>query len=564
MRKHITFLLLILSFCSSELIAQNLTLNIEGANNEETEIINSLYYNRSHLDFNSITFEVDSLQQKIIKAGYIESERFSAKKTNDSAFKVNFKLNNKYETIHIYYDASEIDKSIIDATASDSFENYFSIAFINIENIMSYINKESANRGFPFSKIKLSEIKIKNNKTLEANLVIDEGETKRGLDKIVLKGYEKFPKSYLKRFLKIKPSETFNIDDIKKKVNTLNNLRFANQIKPPEVLFTKDSTQLYLYIEKANSNTFDGFIGFSTDEETNKLDFNGYLNLELINNFNYGESLKLLYKSNESEQKNFEAKLNLPYLLGTPIGTELELNIFKQDSSFTTVNQKGKFFYLLNSKSKIFAGIESTTSSNLLDDSNVLSIDDYKSNFYTLRYDFENRKNYNTLFQLNTVLSIETGFGSRKTNDIVTNQTKLTLNAHHIFNLNNKNSIFLRINGALLTSKDYFENELFRFGGINSIRGFQESSLLATQYAVLNTEYRYKLSNNIYAHTIIDFANLNNEITDSKENLYGFGLGFGILTKAGLLRFNYANGKTESQQFKFSNSKIHLSLTTVF
>lgn len=564
MRKHITFLLLFFYFCSSELIAQNLNLKAKGLNDAETEIINNINYNRIHSDFNSIINEIDSLQRKIIKVGYIESEKSSAEKINDSSFLVRFKLNTKYETVDIYYDSLEIEKSIIDKVTSNSFKEYFSIPLSNVEKIMSYINKESTNKGFPFSKIRLSEIKPKDNKTIEAKLLIDKGETKRGLDKIILKGYEKFPKSYLKRFLKIKPSNTFNIDAIKKKVNTLNNLRFANQIKPPEVLFTKDSTQLYLYIEKANSNTFDGFIGFSTDEETNKLDFNGYLNLELVNNFNYGESLKLLYKSNENEQRNFEGKLNLPYLLGSPIGTELELNIFRQDSSFNTINQKAKLFYLLNSKSKLFAGIESITSSNLLDDTNVLAIDNYKSNFYNLRFDFENRKNYNTLFQVNTTLSIETGFGYRKTGNVKENQTKFTLNAHHIFNLNKKNSIFLRINGALLTSKDYFDNELFRFGGINSIRGFQENSLLATQFGVLNTEYRYRLSNSIYAHTIIDFANLNNKVNNSKENLYSFGLGFGILTKAGLLRFNYANGKTENQQFKFSNSKIHLSLTSVF
>ncbi|WAC03864.1 BamA/TamA family outer membrane protein [Lacinutrix neustonica] len=96
------------------------------------------------------------------------------------------------------------------------------------------------------------------------------------------------------------------------------------------------------------------------------------------------------------------------------------------------------------------------------------------------------------------------------------------------------------------------------------MRGFTENSLTATKYAVLNTEYRYLLSNTIYAHSVIDFASLENKINSQNESLYGFGLGFGILTKAGLLKFNFANGKVENQQFKFSNSKIHLSLTALF
>ena len=64
----------------------------------------------------------------------------------------------------------------------------------------------------------------------------------------------------------------------------LNQLPFAQQKRPSEVLFTKDSTSVYLYLEKIKSNRFDGFIGFGTDETTGKIEFDGYLDLNLINN----------------------------------------------------------------------------------------------------------------------------------------------------------------------------------------------------------------------------------------------------------------------------------------
>ena len=182
----------------------------------------------------------------------------------------------------------------------------------------------------------------------------------------------------------------------------ISNLRFAEQTKNPEVLFSKDSTTLYIYLQKSQSNTFDGFLGFSTNEETNKLDFNGYLNLELNNNFNYGESFRLMYKSDESEQKNFEVNLNLPYIFSSPIGTELSLNILKRDSTFTTVNQKASVFYQINSKNRIYVGIESVESNNLLDvEINSLSlVSDYKSNLYNIKYTYNNRQNFKTIFQL--------------------------------------------------------------------------------------------------------------------------------------------------------------------
>ncbi|AEH00268.1 POTRA domain-containing protein [Lacinutrix sp. 5H-3-7-4] len=564
MHKYIPILIISLLIFSSELIAQNLNLEIIGSNDKETEVIKDLNYNKTHIDFNSILKEIDSLQNRVAKSGYIENNIFALTKLNDSTHLSKIHLGNKYKVIHIYFEKNQITSQSIKRITDNIFDSFFVIPFEEVENTLSFLNKEIANQGFPFNRLRLSDIKINNENIISARLIINNGEPKRGLDKIIVKGYEKFPKSYLKRFLKIKPSKTFNIDDIKNKVNSLNNLRFANQIKPPEVLFTKDSTQLYLYIEKANSNTFDGYLGFSTNENTNKLEFNGYLDLQLNNNFNYGESLKFLYKADELEQKTFNANINLPYILGSPIGTELELNIFKQDSSFNTVNQKIKFFYQINSKTRFFLGLDTVESNNLLESTNITQFNDYSSNFYTAIYNYEDRKNFNNRYQLKTLANIEIGTGSRNYLETNETQNRIIGETHHILNLNNKNSLFIRLEGALLISKNYLENELFRFGGINSIRGFQENSLLATKYGVLNTEYRYQLSRNIYTHTIIDFANLNNEVNSIKQNLYSFGLGFGILTKAGLLKFNYANGKSDNQKFKLNNSKIHLSLTSVF
>jgi hypothetical protein len=539
-------------------------LEIVGASVEETKTIEDYNYNKVHVDIKSILNETETLQQKILKAGYIESEYDLAKKINDSSFQIKFHLKNKYESIEINYNDSEIEQSILEGIIEKENEGAFTISVSRIEQVLELINLKIANNGFPFTKIKLSEILIKNKQTLTARLEIIKENKKRSLDKIVIKGYTKFPKSYLKRYLKIKPQKSFNIEAIKKKLTVLNNLRFAEQTKNPEVLFTKDSTNLFIYLKKSESNTFDGFLGFSTNEETNKIDLNGYLNLELINNFNYGESLRLVYKSDESEQKNFEVNLNLPYLFSTPLGTELSLKILKRDSTFTTVNQKASVFYQLNSKNRVFIGVDGSESNYLLAEDLNTSVTDYKSNLYTFKYTFENLNNQNTLFQLKSNINVEYGFGSRKTKTNDENQNIITIDAFNIFNLNNKNSFYTRFQGAVLQSNSYLDNELFRFGGINSIRGFQENSIIANQYLVVNTEYRHQLSSNIYVHSIIDFSNFENKLANIKENLYGFGLGFGIATKAGLLKFNFANGKTEMQNFKFSNSKIHISLVSIF
>jgi len=236
------------------------------------------------------------------------------------------------------------------------------------------------------------------------------------------------------------------------------------------------------------------------------------------------------------------------------------LNIFRRDSTFSTTNQNAKLFYRLGNKHTFYLGIRKSISSDLLNNENNALLSDYNSNFYTLSYNSTKIQNNSLLFRKKYNLDFEIGLGDREALNQKEKQTQLQLDAFNIFYLNRKNSLFVRANGAILDSNNYLENELFRFGGINSIRGFSENSINASLYTVLNFEYRYELSKSIYVNSITDAGYFENKITNQKENLYGFGFGFGLLTNAGVLKFIYANGKSENLPFKFSNSKIHLSL----
>jgi hypothetical protein len=443
--------------------SQNLYLKIDGYTDSETTVIDSLNYVKNHQDYTSIKLEVDAIQNTLYKLGYIENELKDFNKKNDSTFYSLIHLKEKFSTIYIYYNKQDIDNSILNMISKNVFDNYFELDFTEVENALAFINSKISAKGLPFSKLYLSNIKIKDSSNLESELIIESSKQKRTINNIIIKGYEKFPKSYLKHYLKIKPKQVFDLKRIRNKTEQLNNLNFANEVKSPEVLFSKDSTSLYLYLEKAKSNAFDGFLGFGTNEKTNRLEFDGYLNLNLTNNLNYGESFRLLYKSDENDQKTFETNISLPYLFKSPIGIDLLLRIFKRDSSFTTINQSVKLHYQINSKHKVYAGIISTESNNLLKENFSLTINDYNTQYYTFAYQFLKPQSSNLLFPVNSKLYFITNFGNRKTTNKSEKQSQFTINAFKIFNLNPNNSFYLRINGSNLISPTYFENELIRF-----------------------------------------------------------------------------------------------------
>ena len=190
-------------------------------------------------------------------------------------------------------------------------------------------------------------------------------------------------------------------------------------------------------------------------------------------------------------------------------------------------------------------------------------VQDYNSSFYTASFEYLDRTS-DFLFPIKSYFLIESGFGKRKFNNGDQDQTTIKFKTNKIFNLNDRNSLYLNVNGDIILSDSFLFNELKRFGGINSIRGFEENSLYASLYSVINTEYRYSLNRSIYIHSIIDGAYFEDDINQIKEKLFGFGFGLGLLTKAGLFKLNYANGFVENQPFKFSNSKIHISLNAFF
>ena len=130
--------------------------------------------------------------------------------------------------------------------------------------------------------------------------------------------------------------------------------------------------------------------------------------------------------------------------------------------------------------------------------------------------------------------------------------------------MNDKNIVNIKNETFYLQSEEYIINELYRFGGINSIRGFNENSLQGNVFSSILTEYRYILSSNIYVHSIIDYGYFQDKTSNLSDGLLGLGFGFGLFTKNGLFNFIYANGSTNDQTIKLSNSIVHVSFKTYF
>ena len=379
---------------------------------------------------------------------------------------------------------------------------------------------------------------------------------------------EELPKGHLKQINKKYKNQIFNKSTIQEIHTDFEKFRFVSQIKYPEILLLKDSTKVYVYLEKRKSNNFDGYIGFNTNKD-NKVIFNGYLDLTLENTLKAGEQFSLYWKSDGNDQKTFKTNLDIPYIFNSNIGVKAQINIFKQDSTFQNTKTAIDLGYLLNYSTRIYLGYQSTESSDIQNTNNS-SIQDYQNSFFTLNLTYSKYDYEIPLFPDKSKIAITTAFGKRTNNTFLipesNNQYYIDINASHTIEINKKNYFNIQTQNFYLKSNNYLINELFRFGGTNSIRGFGENILQAKYMSAIMTEYRYVASPNLYLHSIFDYSIYKDpSSTDEKnDNLAAIGLGIGLQTKNGLLKISFANGIDKKQQSEINNTIISVKFNVTF
>ena len=560
-------LFLLLFYFGTNCFAQTLQLKIIGTTVAESKLIDSLKYNSNHANVKAISDDINSMAERLSKIGYVENQVLENIRKNDSSFIAKFSLGQRINSIHIYLGRN---REIIDLISLDKKKDTLTLPYSDVEPFLKNTLRKLEQNGFAFAKLKLVNIKRKNN-SLFAELQFESGQ-QRQLNAIVVK-FDKnnkknsFPTGHLKQINRKYHNYTFNQDVVRKIQNDFEKFGFVNQLKTPEILFTKDSTEVYVYLEKRKSNTFDGFIGFANGAN-NKLNFNGYLDLILENTIKAGEQFSLYWKSDGNDQKTFTASINLPYIFKTPIGLKAQINIFKQDSIFQNTKTAIDLGYLLDYQTRIYLGYQSTESSDIQNTNNS-NISDYTNSFVTANLEYSKLDNTNTVFSKKTNISFAVGLGTRGTTNLSetagsSKQTFININAMHNLYLTPKNCININYHNYFLKSDTYIINELYRFGGTKSIRGFAENSLQANFITALLTEYRYIISSELYVHSIIDYGYYIDNSSNYETNLIGLGIGIGLRTKNGNLKLNLSNGRNKSTNFLFANTIVNINYNIEF
>jgi hypothetical protein len=545
MKKWVFFLLF-----TTYSFAQNYYLQLRGEDSIAKIYFSNLKYIKKTSDFSQITKQLDTLNIFLNKQGFLESKILQTQKINDSIIEANYYLGPKIIYLHIKHDKLSINNTtkdtIIKYTKSEEY----------ITNVINQLEKE----GFSGATAKYTNFEIKKD-TLYTTLVIDNGK-KRMVNDIVLKGYDKYPKGVLQKIKRKYQNKTFNEETIFKIEKDFRKLPIAKITKNSETLFTTDSTKIYLYVEKVKNNNIDGFIGFGNNENSGKIKFNGNIDLNLFNNLNSGERLQLNWRNDGNQQSQFILQIETPNIIKS-VGLKTSVRFFKQDSTFQNSDTNLEISYGLQYNTNFYAGYKKTTSESIAV-SNSSNFGDFTANFFTLGFNHYLTNNNSNFIQFKRNLSLKTNIGSRNTDINKTQQFSLQLKGEERLPFNNRNTLIIGNETFYLHSDSFFSNELFRFGGINSVRGFAENSLQANFYSALLTEYQYNLANNLYINSITDIGYYEDKSINTSGKIIGFGLGFGILNPNSLFKLHYNIGIINNNPVNLKNSIVQISYKTFF
>lgn len=546
-------ILFLLQFHYSGFAQNSKTLIIKGANEYSTTIIQQIAYQKNISSDSLINVELKEFGHKLNRLGYLQHHIESIQKT-DSTYIAKYLLNQNTNFVKIRHPKIAF---LNNNKKLDQIDNRtVLLAFDKLDKLIQDLIEYYQNNGYPFIKFYFENIRTEE-EIINLDLMADRG-LKRTIDSIIIKGYEKFPVSFTKQYLKIHIGDDFSKNKIKGISNNIQKLPFVSEIKKPEVLFTTDRSSLYLYLKKENNSSFDGLLGIASSGKDKSLKLNGYLNLKIENALNYGERLDLKWLSDGNQSQSLKLGLFTPYILQSPFSSKYELDIYKQDSTFITIKNYLSLGYQLK-KNQLVSLTLSQQNSNHITNQSTPDIIDFSSIFYGLSYRIQ-KPNNNPIFK--TKFQLITHVAQGKRNEV--KQNTLSNAVSILWNISNTKNIVLKNNTALLFSTAYFTNELFRLGGIGSIRGFDENSLIAKSYSYINLEYNYLINSSSYISTLSDFGLLNNTLSDSTLKVYSFGVGYTTKSKIGTIGIQYFIGNSSENPFSLNNSKLHIKLSQSF
>jgi outer membrane protein assembly factor BamA len=582
---HLTRLIFILFFCMAGKLAHaQYSLAIKAYNPKQEKsvegIIKQVKINDSFTDSLTRKKALNNVLVALYGNGYLAAsfDSFAVDTTKLTAF---LNQGEVYKWLHL--SKGNIDEGLIsEAGFREKIYRNKPVNMNDLRKIQDRVLTFAENNGYPFSEIRLDSVRIASN-GINAALVLHKGAFIT-VDSIIVKGNARLSETYLHNYLGIKKKMPYN-EAIMSQISTrLQELPMVSETRKFNISFHEDKATVYLYLEDKKASQLDGVIGVLPDNsEAGKITVTGDVHLRLHSSFGYGELFDLNWKQPQPKTQDLKIKFNYPFLFSTPFGLDLNLSIYKKDTTYLELQRNFGVQYLLTG-GNYYKAFYNNLSSSLIDvkqfefATTLPPFADISTNSYGLGLRLQHldyRLNPRNGYLIEGTASV--GVKNIKQNQGLKNvdydsiqlkstQYKGEITADYFLPAFNRSVIDIGSIAGYLQSPDIFENEMYRLGGLKTLRGFDEESILASRFVIGKLEYRYIIETNSYLFLFV------NSMYYERRQLgafvhdvpFGFGTGITFETKLGIFSLNYALGREFTNPIVFRAAKIHFGLINYF
>ena len=455
------------------------------------------------------------------------------------------------------------------------------------------------NNGYPFAKVSLDSIQLGDGGEVAAVLKIDKGPLYK-IDSIRVFGNARISNEFLQRYLNIPNGSIYRKERLQIISKKILELPYVQEQQPWSLTMLAEGSVVNLYLKPKRSSQVDALVGFlpsSNPALGNKVVVTGEATVNLQNTLGGGETMRLDWQQLQAGSPRLDLAYQQPFIFNSPFGLNTSFDLYKQDSSYVNINfvvgaqytfsanQNGSVFLQLASSNLLNVDTSAVVISHTLPpEANISSASlgvTYSFNNTNYRFNPRRGNEFNFLGSAGTktvhpdaaIVGLtdpaDSGFKFQSLYDTVrlhSFQWMVRLDAAHYFPIGRAATVKLGFSGGIYNSPNTYRNDLFMIGGYKLLRGFDEASILASEYAVGTLEYRYLTGLNSFLFTFLDIGWAKNTVADFNLNsaYLGTGVGMAFETKAGIFNMSLAVGRTSELPFDFHQTKIHLGYVSFF
>lgn len=444
----------------------------------------------------------------------------------------------------------------------------------SFQNFHSEALKEAEKKGYPFANSTFASVRFRSD-TLDFDWKFTWG-PKVIWDSIVVLSEGKIPNQILKSTSGISINSLFDEDKFREVKQRLAALPYVELTKEPEVVFTENGAVLLLQVKKKKANRANLLIAIQPRESGKGYYPVGEANLLLINSLNKGERLALDWKSLGGGSQNTYLSFATPQLFNSPIGLNGSVKLQKLDTTFSS------FYPLIGPSFRLNASTEAGISYGVMKSGFGKNSGSEAKNISEKRVVTKfTHKNFDRIQNPSKGLSVDLEIitGQKSTERFVTEnepasvkretrQFRFQCQVARLNKLLPRWTLLTAVTVGQISNKNekVFQSEMFRAGGLQTLRGYDEESIFTPRYEAGTIEMRYLIDRTSNVHVFCDGMRLQSDFFRQGQTSLPLGIGAGFSFGAGGLVFtmDYAIGGDSEDGFPLRNNRVHFGFAGIF